>query len=201
MSSDRCPCVDEWLSLVPGKRLTIVKLAPDGREAARYRGEVVAIVSPGAWVIFRASWNTGKIELDGLEFCPGDVLLEWFSPELPFNAFAVFSPAGSFRGWYANVTRPPYLLPSTDGDGDPPILAWHDMYLDLVGLPSGQYVIRDEHELSAASLGRDDPELYATVVAAGEALRRRFAGQALPFVAPLEMSAFVGTPKKSLPCT
>jgi hypothetical protein len=34
--------VDSWLALRPGTMLTVVKLAPDGSEAARYPGEACA---------------------------------------------------------------------------------------------------------------------------------------------------------------
>ena len=68
-----------WSSLLPGAELAIVKLAPDGSEAARYRGEVVGH-RHDSWVLVLATWTNRTIEIGGLSFCPGDNLLEWFSP-------------------------------------------------------------------------------------------------------------------------
>jgi hypothetical protein len=113
--------------------------------------------------------------------------LEWFSPELPFNAFAILSPAGELRGWYANVTKPAYLLPA-EADSGRPVLVWHDLYVDLVGLPNGEYTIRDLEELHASSLARDDPRLFDSVIEAGEELRRRFTNEQPPFVAPSQLA-------------
>ena len=55
---------------------------------------------------------------------------------------------GDFKGWYANVTHPAHLVPSAD----PPVLIWHDLYVDLVGLPNKTYTIRDDDELEASNL-------------------------------------------------
>jgi hypothetical protein len=191
------PC--DWASLIPGTHVTVVKLAPDGTEAARYAGEVVATYEPGAWVIVRATWTFRPIEIDGLQFMPGDELLEWFSPQHPFNAFAVFSPRGQFRGWYANVTRPAFLRPANGLESDKlPVLVWHDMYLDLVGLPDGCYALRDEDELLASSLSVQDPELFESVKSAGETLQRRFSAALPPFVATAELTDILsGSLRKS----
>lgn len=173
---------DQWRELVPGLAVSIVKLAPDGQEAARYSGEIVATMDPGSWVGLRATWTYALLEMDGLSFQPGDGLLEWFSPELPFNAFAVLSPTGNLRGWYANVTKPAYLRPA-EANGDLAELVWHDLYIDLVGLPDGRYSIRDQDELEASSLAQDDPALFSSIRAAADELQRRFTNHLPPFVA------------------
>jgi hypothetical protein len=156
--------------------LTIVKLAPDGSEAARYRGEVVGH-GQDSWVLVLATWTTRTIELDGLSFCPGDNLLEWFSPQHQFNAFAVFSPADQLKGWYANVTHPARL----DATQDPPVLIWHDLFLDLVGLADGSFTVRDDDELLASGLADIDPELHARILEARSELIRRFQRRLPPF--------------------
>jgi hypothetical protein len=171
-----------WGELATGCALTVVKLAPDGSEAARYPGRVIATVDEGRWIVVRATWTYHIVELDGLAFHPGDLLLEWFSPDHPFNAFAVFSATREFRGWYANVTKPAYLEPGT-AINDPPVLVWHDLYLDLVGLPGGAFIMRDEDELEASSLRDRDPGLHQKIVSASHELERRFVRSLLPFVA------------------
>jgi hypothetical protein len=165
-----------WSSLLPGAELTIVKLAPDGSEAARYQGEVVDHYRD-SWVLVLATWTNRTIDVGGLSFSLGDNLLEWFSPQHPFNAFAVFSPADQLKGWYANVTHPARL----DATQDPPNLIWHDLFLDLVGLTDGSFTIRDEDELLASGLSHAEPELYARILEAQSELIRRFEHRLTPF--------------------
>jgi uncharacterized protein len=173
----RQPTTATWSSLLPGTELTIVKLAPDGSEAARYRGEVVSH-REDSWILVQATWTNRTVELGELSFCPGDVLLEWFSPRHPFNAFAVFSAKKRFKGWYANVTHPARL----DVAADPPVLIWHDLFLDLVGLADGSFTVRDEDELLASGLSHAEPELYERILGAQSELIRRFELQLPPFV-------------------
>lgn len=178
-----------WEELGPGAELTVVKLAPDGAEAARYPGRVVATFEEGRWVVVQAIWTYRRVDLAGLSFQPGDILLEWFSPDHPFNAFAVLSAAGDLRGWYGNVTLPAYLQPAADNGA--PNLIWHDLYLDLVGLPNGDYTMLDADELVASSLAERDASLHARIIAAGQELERRFMTSRLPFL-PVDQLARMG---------
>jgi hypothetical protein len=165
-----------WSALLPGTVLTVVKIAPDGSEAARYHGEVAGH-GQDSWLLIQAIWTNRMIELGGLSFCPGDKLLEWFSPRDPFNAFAVFSPQDDFKGWYANVAYPARLDTTTIS----PVLFWQDLYLDLVALPDGLFTLRDEDELLASGLADADPELNARILRARSELIRRFQGRLPPF--------------------
>jgi hypothetical protein len=170
----------------PGTALTIVKLAPDGREAARYQAEVLSTYDPPPWITVSATWTYRTIELDGLSFQSGDQLIEWFSAEHWFNAFAVFSPMGRFRfrGWYANVTFPARLHTQTNH----PTLFWHDLYVDLVGLPDGAYTVRDDDELLASGLQILAPDLYARIISARGELIAHFEGRLPPFGNEFPMS-------------
>jgi hypothetical protein len=168
-----------WTRLQPGAGVTVVKLAPDGSEAARYPGEIAAVRADG-WIVVRATWTYRHLALDGLEFHPGDVLLEWFSPAAPFNAFAVSSPDGRFRGWYANVTHPARL----DFSIEPPLLLWHDLYVDLIGLPDGAFTLRDDDELAASGLETSNPHLHAEILRARNELVTRFQSRLPPFTSP-----------------
>lgn len=166
----------DWRALTPGDALTVVKVAPNGEEVTRYPGVVETIPSDG-WLIVRATWTNRLVALDGLEFHSGDVLLEWFSPDRWFNAFAVHAPDGALRGWYGNVTYPAWL----DDDEDPPLLVWHDLYVDLIGLPDGTYTVRDDDELRDSNLAASDPPLHAAILTARDELLRRFQHQLPPF--------------------
>src|SRR5687768_2631374 len=165
-----------WTSLHPGAELTIVKLAPDGSEAARYQGEVVGH-HEDSWMLVRATWTNRTVDIGELSFCSGDSLLEWFSPQYPFNAFAVFSPDDDLKGWYANVTHPARL----DVAAETPVLIWHDLFLDLVGLPDGSFTLYDDDELLASGLASADPELHARIIGARSELIRRFERRLPPF--------------------
>ena len=166
-----------WPALEPGRPIAILKRHPDGREATRYHGIVIASDATASWVAVEAVWSRCVIELDGLRFVPGDTLHELFSPAHPFNAFTVISPEGTIRGWYANVTYPATL----DQGMDPWTLTWHDLYLDLIGLPGGGYAIRDEDELTGSDLLGSDPVLHGAILAAGTELVARFARRDAPF--------------------
>ena len=172
----------DWTALAVGDALSIVKLAPDGSEVVRYPGEVVARVEPGSWVVVQAVWTYRQIDVEGLTFSPGDVLLEWFSPRHGFNAFAVHAASGAFRGWYANVTHPARL----DPDSSPPTLAWHDLYLDVVALPNGARIVCDEDELAASGLMPSNPRLYARILLARDEILDRLERRAVPFAAGQE---------------
>ena len=174
----------DWSSLSVGAALSVVKLAPDGSEVARYPGSVVARVDPGSWVVVQAVWTYREIDVAGLTFAPGDVLLEWFSPRHDFNAFAVHAASGALRGWYANVTHPARL----DRCSTPPTLAWHDLYLDVVALPDGSRSVCDEDELAASELMTSDPRLYSRIVNARDEILGRLDRGVVPFAAGPEIA-------------
>src|SRR4051812_15170791 len=129
-----------WPDLPPGTALIVVKLDPDGIEVARYPGVVIDVGVPSPWVAVQAQWVSREYNLDGLLFVLGDTLHEFFSSEDRFNVFSVFTPKGQLRGWYANVTYPSRIDPSTE----PQTLYWHDLYIDVIALPDGRVVVRDE---------------------------------------------------------
>jgi hypothetical protein len=168
---------EPWSPPRVGDELLVVKLAPDASEVARYPGVVIDAECPEPWICARATWVSRPHDLDGLLFVPGDELHEFFSPEHPFNVFSVFAPTGELRGWYANVTYPTRL----DAGVSPPMLLWHDLYVDLVLLPDGTLVVRDEDELDAAHVFDIDPDLHAMILGARDELVKRATERAFPF--------------------
>ncbi len=166
-----------WPALPPGTELRVVKLAPDGSWVTDYPGCVLGGPAVSPWLAVAARWTTSSIALDGLRFIPGDLLHEYFSPVDHFNVFAIFSPAGQLRGWYANVTYPTRLDLTTA----PPTLIWHDLYLDVIALPDGSVHVRDEDELDAAHLRQSDPALYRGILASRDQIISLWRRRTYPF--------------------
>jgi hypothetical protein len=175
--SPSAPPQPAWPALPLGTPLRIVKLAPDGSEVTSYPGIVIEAGAPSPWIAIRARWVSRPHDLNGLLFLPGDTLHEFFSPAHWFNLFSVFAPDGTLRGWYANVTYPSRLDPTTD----PYTLHWHDLYVDVVALPGGGVVVRDEDELDEAGLSLSDPRFHALILAARDELLQRHRLGAFPF--------------------
>ncbi len=162
-----------WAELAPGTKIEVVKLDPGGDEVTRYPGVVLPSPKAGEWLAVEARWIRPEIALDGLRFVPGDTLREYFSSTHPFDAFAIYSPENTLRGWYANVTWPSWI-----DLADTPVLYWHDLYVDLIALPSGEVVVRDEDELEASDI---DLEIRNMILAARDELLRRFTTREIPF--------------------
>ncbi len=163
--------------MAAGDRVRIIKLRPDGSEAAAYDGVELVGSFPEDWRGFRAEWTTGAVYAGGLVFETGDVLHEYFSPTAWFDAFALFSHEGLLKGWYGNVTWPTTFEPGPDGE----TVVWHDLFVDLIGFPDGQYVILDEDELEASDLMMSDPDLIALILLARDTMIARFTGRDFPF--------------------
>lgn len=160
-----------------GTELRIVKVSPEGEEVTSYPGWVIDAGARAPWIAARADWVRRVVEMDGLCFVPGDRLHEFFSPRHGYNLFSVWSPGGKLRGWYANVTHPTRI----DFATAPATLFWHDLYVDLIGLPDGAFALRDEDELAAAGLAMSDPALYRRIVETRDELLRLYHAREFPF--------------------
>jgi protein associated with RNAse G/E len=159
------------LSVSPGEELRIVKLRPDGSEAASYPGTLVREL-PG-WVVARATWTFRRMEFDYMTFEPGDYLYEYFAKQQFFNAFVLYSPQDQFKGWYCNITYPTRL---TDDS-----IYWHDLYLDVVQKASGEILVLDEDELEDSCLERTDPSLHSKIINARDTVVEKMRNGAYPF--------------------
>lgn len=160
-----------------GARVRIVKLRPDGSEATSYEGIELPGPLPDDWRAFRAEWTVGRISAGGLVFEVGDYLHEYFSPTAWFDAFALFAPDGRLKGWYGNVTWPTIFEPEPDGE----TVVWHDLFIDLIGFPDGQYLILDEDELEASVMLESDPGLVTLILVARDTMIDRFQSRDFPF--------------------
>lgn len=155
----------------PRTWITIVKLNPDGRPAARYQGTVL----PGrpGWVVAEARWTYREVASGPLRFTPGDRLVEYFSVVEPVSVFAVFSPEGSFKGWYANVSCPLEI------EGEE--VRWRDLYIDVVATPGSEPLVLDEDEFETAGLAAVDPDGYRCILAARDRLLEMIRAREYPF--------------------
>lgn len=147
--------VSRLARLEAGTAITIVKRAPDGVDVTRYPATVRRNEVPPPWIEVEATWTHRAVTVGGLAFEPGDSVREFFSAVHPYNAFALYSPLGAFKGWYGNVTFPAFLI---GGKADP-TLVWHDLYLDVVILPDGSTSLLDDDELAASGVPRATPLL------------------------------------------
>jgi protein associated with RNAse G/E len=154
-----------------GEEMRIVKLSPDGNEAATYNGTLVH--SHPGWLVVRATWTFRRMALGYMTFEPGDYLLEYFATERPFNAFVLFSPQDEFKGWYCNITYPSTVEDYT--------LYWHDLYVDVIQKADGTILVLDEDELEASGLERHDPALHTMILDARDLVVEKMRTQAYPF--------------------
>jgi predicted RNA-binding protein associated with RNAse of E/G family len=159
------------LSIDPGDELRIVKLRPDGSEAATYPGTLVT-ESP-SWIVARATWTFRRMEFDYWTFEPGDYLFEYFAKTEPFNAFVVFSPEDEFKGWYCNITHPTTVTNDS--------VFWHDLYIDVVQKRDGEIIVLDEDELEESRLHQTDPPLHRMINNARDSVVEKMRNGAYPF--------------------
>jgi hypothetical protein len=141
-------------------KITITKLDHAGRPVLSYPGEVA--YRDEELTVARCRWtDSGTLDLDGLCLRPGDIFMEFYFAKERFNIFQICDLAGRFKGWYCNVTE---LAEITEGE-----IRWRDLILDLVVLPDGRQIVRDQEEFEALDPSAD---LRARVDAALETLQR-----------------------------
>jgi uncharacterized protein len=164
-----------WQSFEPeltaGTEVRIVKLRPDGSEAATYNGTM--LVSPPGWVAVRAIWTFPRMELGYMTFEPEDYLIEYFATTQPFNAFVLFSPDDEFKGWYCNIAYPSTIRNKT--------IYWHDLFVDVIQKSDGSILVLDEDELADSGLQKKDPCLYQMIIEARDSVVEKMRDHAYPF--------------------
>lgn len=176
------PTLARWPTLVTGREVTVVKRSAKhgGEFRVDYPGTVVETGMPSPWVEIEARWVAGTIHQGHIAFENDDILREIFSPIHPYNAFAVYTPAGTLKGWYANVVCPTVI----EALGDRLEVVWNDLFVDIVATPDGVVAMLDEDELEAANLLATDPVLHGRILAARDELLERFQSRQAPFSSP-----------------
>ncbi|MEX2426292.1 MAG: DUF402 domain-containing protein [Thermomicrobiaceae bacterium] len=154
-----------------GADVKIVKLRPDGDEAATYNGTLIE--SPPGWVVIRATWTFERMELGYMTFEPEDYLIEYFATSQPFNAFVLYSPDDEFKGWYCNITHPTIVKGRT--------IFWQDLIVDVVQKVDGKIMVLDEDELSESGLEQTDLALHTMITTARNAVVEKMRTRSYPF--------------------
>lgn len=154
-----------------GADVKIVKLRPDGAEAATYNGTLIE--SPPGWVVVRATWTFDRMELGYMTFEPEDYLIEYFATSQPFNAFVLFSPDDEFKGWYCNITHPTTIKGRT--------IFWQDLIVDVVQKTDGKILVLDEDELSESGIEKTDPALHTLITNARNSVVEKMRTRSYPF--------------------
>ena len=127
-----------------GAQVTITKLDHQGRERLTYEGQ--RVYDDGQTVAVRCVWQAPKpFAVGPFVLEAGDLFMEHYYRNEPFNIMAVYSPDGRFKGLYCNITAPAEIAETT--------IRWRDWLLDLLVLPDGAAIELDRDELEALPVG------------------------------------------------
>ncbi len=124
-----------------------------GREKTRYPGTIISRDSHK--IVLACEWpNLPVVSAYGVEFNPGDALIEHFYFDRWCNVMAIYGPRvhaaidpESLKGWYCNITRPTILR--KEEAGNPAEIEWQDLALDVWMSAQGDAQILDEDEFEA----------------------------------------------------
>ncbi len=193
-------------SLSPGDRITIEKRNFRGDFVVSYPGWLVQATDP---VLILARWDQASVSTPYVVFAQGDLLLEAYFRQRPYNIFALYDgktlsadidwpqylsqagdhayqqvcrllPEHALKGYYINFTRPMHFDPQRR------LLTWYDMVLDVWIPASGKPILLDEEPFERLQLAKTEPELATAIAKARDAFLQ------LPSA---------GSSSLSLPCT
>lgn len=175
-----------------GQPMIIEKRNPDGDPVVEYPGWLVRDGNP---ILILAQWERPSLVTPYVTFAQGDLLLEAYYRDRPYNVFALYDgkqltpmdwaqflarwgakaaeklcqhlPKNALKGYYINFTRP---IQVNFAKGR---LAWLDLALDLWMPTQGKPWILDEEEYRALHIDTQDPDLARQVEQARQALLTR----------------------------
>ncbi|HEY2594129.1 MAG TPA: DUF402 domain-containing protein [Chloroflexota bacterium] len=124
--------------LTAGSPVHVRKLKPGG--ALDYAWDGIVLRCDATGIVLRAEFNVDLVERDFATFKRGDIFVEFYYWDRPYNVFQVSTPDGTLKGWYANVGLPAQL---TDNPGE---LQYVDLALDVWARPDGAFVVLDQDE-------------------------------------------------------
>src|SRR5262249_15795650 len=124
--------------LGPESPIRVRKLRPDGSEVFSWEGHVLSCDEQG--LSLKAPFNVELVERDWVTLRRGDVFVEFYYWDRPYNVDQVSEPDGTLKGWYVNLALPAEL-DAAQGE-----LRWVDLGLDVWVRPGGDYVVLDEED-------------------------------------------------------
>lgn len=157
------------IALNSGRKLTVRKLAADGREIASYQGREIdrGVCS----ITLEARWNRARLDLGFIVFEPGDLFIETFFSDRWYNIFEIREGGGHLKGWYCNITRPARISRNE--------VAAEDLALDLWIAPDGTTHTLDIEEFERLPLSGEEKEM---ALRGEQELRRRVERGDPPFL-------------------
>ena len=173
----------------PGDVIHIEKIAPDGQPVITYEGWLLADADP---VLVLARWESPDLPLPYVTFAYGDLLLEAYYRQRPYNIFALFdggeaSPDIDWGEIIAGRSDLPRHLSTLEPlcqriqaacplkghyinftrllryDSAQRTLTWRDLALDIWAPANGQPLLLDEEEYRALNLAQSEPELARAI--------------------------------------
>ncbi|MBI2756300.1 MAG: DUF402 domain-containing protein [Chloroflexi bacterium] len=138
-------------------RLLVRKLRPDGSQAFAWNATLLR--HEGTEIVLAARFNVDSWQVGDTVLRRGDEFREFYYADRAYNVFQVFSPGGTLKGWYCNVSTP------ADLDLERGELRYTDLVLDLWVSPEGQQTRLDEDELAER---RANGEISADLLALAE---------------------------------
>jgi hypothetical protein len=125
------------------RHITVTKVGHHGRAVISYPGDLV--YADEAHLVARCLWTESTtLDLGPFALQPGDIFIENYYSERWFNIFAIYDRLGRIKGWYCNITR---LIELADNE-----IRWHDLALDLLVLPDGRQILKDEADFDQLDL-------------------------------------------------
>lgn len=168
--------------LAPGDVITLEKRNEDGQLIVSYPGWLVQNHDP---ILILARWRTPDLTTPYVTFAQGDLLLEAYFHQRPYNIFTLYDgrqipdrdwgeflaqageealtqlcrqlPHDAIKGYYINFTRPIRF------DPDSRRLAWFDLALDIWLPVQGHPILLDEEEFRTLALKTREPMLARAI--------------------------------------
>jgi hypothetical protein len=149
--------------------ITVRKILPDGSEAMRYRGRVIA--RSETWIQIEAFFSRPDVPLPYVTFRTGDRMIEYFYTDRWYNVFELYDVRGGhLKGWYCNIARPAVV--------DEESILWFDLALDVWVSPVGDVLVLDQDEFAELLL---DAATQRAALAAVDELKARIERGDAPF--------------------
>jgi len=195
----------------PGDLVHIEKSAPDGQLVATYDGWLLTTGDP---VLLLARWDRPDLPLSYTTFARGDLLLEAYYRQRPYNIFALFdgSAVPADVAWDQIIARAAHTRPGWASlrplchwvaaecplkgyyvnftrpvcyDESGRKLIWHDLALDIWVPAQGDPLVLDEDEYLQLKLAESEPALARAITKARRDLLQQAATHTGVFAAHL----------------